>query len=101
VACTSVDRQEESSWNVEFMALTHPLASSRRKTINQKRVLLHGLLDIQLAMRNPPTYTNIVSHNQRTLSSTNLSTTNLQEYPATAHNPASESNTQGGKKNPH
>jgi len=55
VACASVDRQEESSWNVEFMALTHPLASSRRKTIDQKSVLLPGLLDIQLAMRNPPT----------------------------------------------
>jgi hypothetical protein len=55
VACASVDRQEESSRNVEFMALTHPLASSRRKTIDQKRVLLPGLLDIQLAMRNPPT----------------------------------------------
>jgi hypothetical protein len=54
VACASVDRQEESSRNVEFMALTHPLASSRRKTIDQKRVLLPGLLDIQLAMRNPP-----------------------------------------------
>ncbi len=55
MACTSVGRQEESSWNVEFMPLTYPLASSRRKTIDQKRFLLPGLLDIQLAMRNPPT----------------------------------------------
>lgn len=51
-------------------------------------------------LQNHHKYTNIVSHSWWTLSSTNFRTANLQEYPAAAHNPASESHTQGEKKTP-